>query len=69
MTHAGNVSIDISPDAGFDITSIMDNGVSQPIVNPFVISNVTGTHAVVVTFGENQSSPPFDAFSTNEGLL
>ena len=67
VTHAGNASILISPDAGFHITSITDNGLPQPIVNPYLILNVTGTHAVVVTFGEILSSSSLDDSSTHKG--
>ena len=50
VTRAGNASITITPDTGYHIASITDNGVSKPISNPYRITNVTAPHAVVVTF-------------------
>jgi len=40
----------ITPDMGYYIASITDNGISQPIADPYVISNVSENHTVVVTF-------------------
>jgi hypothetical protein len=67
VKHGGNVSVVIKPDPGYRIASITDNGLSRQIVNPCLISNVTGTHAVVVTFGENQTFQFFDEFSGDKG--
>jgi alpha-tubulin suppressor-like RCC1 family protein len=44
-------TIDITPDTGYHIESITDNGVPQAVADPYVISNVRETHDVVVTFG------------------
>jgi hypothetical protein len=50
VNYGDNASIDITPDLGYHIASITDNLISMPIANPYVISNVTEDHAVVVTF-------------------
>jgi cysteine-rich repeat protein len=49
----GTATITIYADAGYSIASITDNGVSMTLSNPYVISNVTATHSVVVTFALN----------------
>jgi len=67
VNHGGNASVEMTPEPKFRIASIIDNGVSQTIVNPYVISNVTGNHAVVVTFAENQSPTLPVGFSTDKG--
>jgi hypothetical protein len=51
--YGSNVSITISPDPGYHIASITDNGSAVTVVNPYVISNVTGSHTVVVTMAIN----------------
>ena len=51
-----SATISISPDLGYHIASITDNGNPATIANPYVISNVTATHAVMVTFAGPQSS-------------
>ncbi len=48
--YGSSASINITPDAGYHIASISDNGASQPAANPYVISNVQADHTVVVTF-------------------
>ena len=45
-----SASITITPNPGYSIGSITDNGQSVSIANPYVISNVTAAHVVVVTF-------------------
>ena len=42
--------ITYSPNSGYHISTITDNGVSQAISNPYTITNVTETHNVVYTF-------------------
>ena len=46
------VTIDFTPGLGYQIGSITDNGVAVPISDPYVITNLTGDHQVVVTFVE-----------------
>jgi hypothetical protein len=46
-----NATISFTPNSGYHITGITDNGVSRPIANPYVITNVVIPHTVVVTFG------------------
>ena len=67
VNYGDNASISITPATGYRIASITDNGVSQAIVNPFVISNVTGVHNVLVTFSNVQSFHFTDDFSTDKG--
>ncbi len=43
-------SINISPNAGYEIATITDNGVIQPVSNPYIIPNVRDDHSIVVTF-------------------
>jgi len=43
-------SITITPDADYHIDDIIDNNVSMPITNPYVIDHVTQHHSVVVNF-------------------
>ena len=69
INHGANASINITPEPGYHIASITDNGMSQTIVNPYVISNVTGTHNVVVTFAINQYSVTVTKTSTGEGTI
>lgn len=45
-----SASISITPELGYHIASITDNGNAATIANPYVISNVTDDHTVVVTF-------------------
>lgn len=45
-----NASIDINPDKGYRIASIMDNGVEMPIQKPYIIQNIQENHTVVVMF-------------------
>jgi len=45
-----SASISITPELGYHIASITDNGNAVTIANPYVISNVTDDHTVVVTF-------------------
>jgi hypothetical protein len=50
INYGSNASITLAPDSGYHIASITDNGVSKPIANPYVISNVIAAHTVVATF-------------------
>ncbi|MDD5094177.1 MAG: S8 family serine peptidase [Dehalococcoidia bacterium] len=53
INHGSSATINITPDTGYHIATITDNGVSQTIVNPYVIYNVTAAHSVAVTFAIN----------------
>ena len=53
VNYNGLASIAINPEPNYQIASITDNGVSMPIANPYVISNITAAHNVVVTFAMN----------------
>lgn len=45
-----DITFDITPDTGYRILSITDNGVYVGNTTPYTISNVQATHNVVVTF-------------------
>lgn len=45
-----DATITITPDIGYHIASITDNGGVVSVANPYVISNVTTNHTVVGTF-------------------
>jgi hypothetical protein len=57
VDHGNPASINITPDAGYHLASITDNGQSATIATPYVISNVTEAHTVVVTFAPSLPSP------------
>jgi len=50
ITLGGTATIVITPDPGYHIDSISDNGVSQTVANPYVISTISQNHDIVVTF-------------------
>ena len=50
VTYGGSASVTITPDTGYNIAVITDNGASIPIVNPYTISNITAHHDIAVTF-------------------
>ena len=43
-------AITITPAAGYRISAITDNGLTAPIANPYVVTNVSYNHTVVVSF-------------------
>src|SRR4030042_1970378 len=49
------------PECHYHIASISDNGVGQPIADPYVINNVTEAHNVVVTYA-------IDTFTVNASV-
>ncbi len=50
VNHGEDATINITPDPGYHIASINDNGAYPPLANPYVISDVAAYHDVVVTF-------------------
>ena len=56
VNYGASATIHITPEAGYKIASITDNGASKTIANPYVISNVTAAHNVVVTFASGRIS-------------
>ncbi|MBN2027955.1 MAG: hypothetical protein JW854_14495, partial [Actinobacteria bacterium] len=50
VSYGGTVVIDITPDAGYKIASITDNGAPAAIADPYVITGVTVDHNVEVAF-------------------
>jgi hypothetical protein len=57
VRDGGSASIDIDPEPGYRIGSILDNGVAQPIVDPYVIDNVRLDHRIQVAFTLAQIFP------------
>jgi uncharacterized repeat protein (TIGR02543 family) len=55
VKSGGTASISMTPAAGYSIASITDNGVAQPINNPYVTASVTAKHTVVVTFARSKT--------------
>jgi len=53
-----SATITITPDTGYHIASVTDNGNAATIANPYVISNVTASHLVVVTFAADEPLEP-----------
>ena len=73
-----DATITITPDIGYHIASITDNGGVVSVANPYVISNVITNHTVVVTFatdnftitasaGSGGSISPSGAVTVNYG--
>jgi hypothetical protein len=52
-----NAKISILPDPDYRINTIEDNGVFQPINNPYTINHVNENHHIVVTF-DHELYPP-----------
>jgi peptidoglycan/xylan/chitin deacetylase (PgdA/CDA1 family) len=52
VDYGSTASLSITPAQGFRMSSITDNGVAQPLRNPYVIRNVTANHAVTVSFSQ-----------------
>jgi hypothetical protein len=52
----GTAIIDITPDPGYHIASITDNGNPVAVFDPYVITNVTAPHDVVITFAADDST-------------
>ena len=51
MSSGTNAVINITPNNGYHITGITDNGISRDVANPYIISNAIIPHTLVVTFG------------------
>jgi hypothetical protein len=52
VNQGDNVSVTITPDLGYDVGTITDNGNLQSITNPYIISNINADHTIVVTFAK-----------------
>jgi len=52
VDYGSNASVNITPNTGYEIASITDNGATVPVANPYTISPVIADHTVVVTFKE-----------------
>ncbi|HEY5494410.1 MAG TPA: DUF5719 family protein [Candidatus Anoxymicrobiaceae bacterium] len=48
--YGSTASLSMTPAPGFQVSSIIDNGIARPVANPYVISSVTRNHSVEVTF-------------------
>ncbi len=51
VVEGGTATVNITPDPGYRVASITDNGTGAAVSNPYVIGNLTGAHNIVVTFG------------------
>ena len=49
VNYGAPASIAVTPDKGYVITKITDNGKAMPVTNPYVIANVIAEHTVAVT--------------------
>jgi hypothetical protein len=50
VAYEGTASIDLTPESGYRVATITDNGATMPVADPYVIHNVTADHSVVVAF-------------------
>ncbi len=50
INYGGTATINITPNAGYNIGAITDNGSPVAITSSYVINNITGNHDVEVTF-------------------
>ncbi|MEW6368415.1 MAG: IPT/TIG domain-containing protein [Acidobacteriota bacterium] len=46
----GSAQVTMIPDAGYQVAAIVDNGVYQPVANPYVVNNAHEDHLVTVSF-------------------
>ncbi len=53
VSYGGTATVSITPQTGYGIASITDNGVGMAVSNPYRIYNVERDHAVVVAFAAN----------------
>jgi Papain family cysteine protease/Family of unknown function (DUF5719)/IPT/TIG domain/Divergent InlB B-repeat domain len=70
VAAGGTASVAISPDPGFEIASVVDNGEARPVSNLYVITSVTGNHDVAVSFAEEAVGSTYYLAegSTNHGF-
>ena len=66
VLYRESAQIDITPNSGWNIDTITDNGSQVPVADPYVINNVTEDHDVVVMF-EGGITPVIDSVSPSEG--
>ncbi len=69
VNYGGTASIDINPEAGYHIETITDNGTSAPVADPYVITNVTEVHNVVVTFAADAYDVNASVFFSDHGSV
>ncbi|RJP35091.1 MAG: hypothetical protein C4536_01435, partial [Actinobacteria bacterium] len=50
VDYGSTTAVDITPDEGYHIASITDNGTPAPVADPYVIPDVKEDHDVVVSF-------------------
>ncbi len=55
VAGGATATIDISPDEGYHIASVTDNGASMPVADPYLVTNVSEDHDVVVTFAKDMN--------------
>ena len=66
IDEGDSVTVTITPNTGYEITSIKVNCISQPISNSFIISNVTSNTVVDVVF--SPVIPTYSITETHTGL-
>jgi hypothetical protein len=67
VNYGQAASIVITPDSGYSITGITDNGMAASIANPYVITNVVAAHTVVVAFAAAPSAYTLTVTKTGSG--
>jgi hypothetical protein len=62
--HAVNIGADfdlvMTPDTGYHIGAVLDNGVSKPLTSPYHLDSVSADHTIAVTFAINTYAVIFD---------
>jgi hypothetical protein len=67
INYGQTASIAITPNAGYAIAAITDNGMAASIADPYVITNVIAIHTVVVTFAAIPSRYTLTVAKTGTG--
>jgi hypothetical protein len=50
VVEGDTATVDITPDPGYHIASIIDNGAAAAVSNPYLVAGVTSDHELVVSF-------------------
>ncbi len=51
--YGGTATVDLVPDTGYHVAGIYDNGLFKNVADPYVITDVTADHEVLVVFEKN----------------
>jgi uncharacterized protein YycO len=68
VNYGDSVALNITPDAGYHISSITDNGTPVGITDPYEINNISANHTVVATFAINANNMPTVTTTTPTGI-